>query len=377
MPGFLLHIYDVLVAGKIVAAARMSLNMKTSPVTLFYLLLVLAFCAFVAEGQNSTIWFTALDKNDSFCPVLIASDVEVRDGKTKFRIESLTPKTNVPLEIIILIDTSGSQRAWIGGEINTAAYFINNILEKDRDKVAIVAFNSNTILAHDLTDDLEGAKASLLRIADDLTASKPIRSDPLPQSAPAVVAGSGGLLGEVNSYSGPDPDKSKGPKPGRTLLWRSTRRAIDVFGSLKPTDARRAILLITDGEDSEENRDLGKAIESSLRNQIPIYPIAMSDLPSMLAVRGEELLTDVAGRSGGTALLPRRRNVLYPGMTSREISLDLSPLGQRLRNYYEVVISAEPVDKKDKIRNIDVRIINDEFRKAKVKTILPQGFKLN
>lgn len=338
--------------------------MKITLTSIFRSLFLLSLCAALAAGQNATIWFTALEKNDSFCPVLTAPDVEVRDGKTAFRIERLTPKMDMPLEVLILFDASGSQKDLMTGEKDVAAHFIENILRKDTDKVAVVRFSSATTLVCDLTADLDNARASLAGIAVD-PPDKLFKGAPYPQ--PAVTTTGSALLEKINAF--PIEYRTKrAERTSVTSVWGSTRWAIEKFAELKPTGARRVVILITDGLDTKGDQGFKEAIESSLGNQIPVFPIAMSD--GVLGMITQTWLVEFAYRTGGTALLPQKRK-------RTGFAVDMRQIEQRLRNYYEVIVSADPSGEKDKIRKIDIRIINDALRKTKVRTLYPRGFILN
>lgn len=343
--------------------------MKISLSSALCFFLLLALSALMAAGQNSTLWFTAVNKDETFFKILHAGDIEVREGKAAFRVERLTPKMDMPLEVVIMIDVSGSQDDLIGVERDTAAYFIDHILKKGRDRVAIVKFSNAATLVHDLTANLDDAKASVAGIRVYGPAGKSVKDGLPPAPSSPVTADQGGaLLGKINSRD--DARKDKDLRPGSTTsVWRSTQRAIEVFAELKLAGARRAIILITDGIDTNGHKYLNDAVEQSIRSQIPIYPIAVSNFSILTAETGL-WLTEIANESGGMALLPQKRK-------SNKFAVEMGPLEQRLRNYYEVEVSGDPSSQKGKIREIDIRIINETLRKVKIRTLYPQGFALN
>lgn len=338
--------------------------MKLTITAIFRAFFLLGLCAAMTAGQTTTLWFTALEKDDTFSPALAVSDIEVRESKTAFRIDRLTPKLNVPLEVLILVDASRSQKDLMIGEKEVAAHFIENILRKDKDKVAVVRFSSATTLVCDLTADLENARASLDGIVVD-PPDKLFKGVPYPQ--PAVTTTGSAQLEKINAFPPEYLDKRAARMPV-TSVWQSARWAIETFAELRPTGARRVVILITDGLDTKGDQGFKEAIESSLVNQIPVFPIAMSD--AVMGMITQTWLVEFAYQTGGTALLPQKRK-------HNGFAVDMRQIEQRLRNYYEVVISTDPSGEKDKVRKIDIRIISEALRKAKVRTLHPRAFTLN
>lgn len=314
--------------------------------------ITLIFCAALNFAQGSTVWFTALDKQDAFYGGLTASDIEIKDGKTALQINKLTARTDMPLEVVLMIDGSLSQHDVMQGARDIAMEFLDSVLNERTDKVAIVRFSDSISTISELTSNFKSVKASL----------KLVKSDFEIFEASKKTASTGV---QVNDK------KKRGNEYSATLLWKSLRDAIDAQGPIKNYNTRRAIVVVTNGFDTEGDKHLKSAVESSLRNQVPVYTISLqNDIASVTDLQGEAYLTQFAADTGGSAIIPVNKK-------RSSYQVDLTPLRERLRNYYEVEITNTVPTRKDPITKLDFRLNNETARKAKVKIVKPRGFLLN
>ena len=307
----------------------------------------------VAAGQTAgmTIWFTALEKNNAFYSVLKASDIEVdAGGKTAFHVDRVSPRLEAPLEVVILVDASPSQKKLLQSEKNVALYFLRNVLIKGKDKVAIVGFDTAMTLVRDLTGDLEDAAASLERISigQPLNGSK-----------------KGSILEEINVA--PVTGKKKSDHGLITPLWGSVRHIINVFGSQKPAGARRALIILTNGDGANEEKGFNATLEAALKHQLVICPVSIENNTSVLGLANQTWLLGMALNTGGVALFPQD--------DPEKIPFDINALGQRLRNYYEADISYDAANR-GKVKKIRIEIVNPGVRKSKIRIVQPQTFPL-
>lgn len=340
--------------------------MRKHALTILNFLILFSMFASIVSGQNSKLWFTAFEKDNDFYRNIAVADIEIKEGKTILPVERLSEKTDMPLEVIVLIDASGSQREVMTGTKDVAVHFIENVLSEKTDKVAIVRFSAAPSLVCDLTTDLKNAVTSLAKIGADLPPRKGT-----PAKALSAVDPSAGnaVLERINAFPVEEVDK-RARRKLVSSVWKSLKWTIDVFGELRPTKARRAIVLITDGVDTEGDEDLKDAIESSLRNHIPVFPIAINNHDIMSLVLGAAMLDQIAAETGGVAILPKN-------VKRKAFDVDLTQIDQWLRNYYEFEVSGAPLPVIDKFRKLDVRLINKDLRKSKVRIAQPRGFTAN
>jgi VWFA-related protein len=112
------------------------------------------------------LFVTALD-DDRYVRDLMEQDFQIyEDGEPQpiKYFNNLSESQDLPLTIIMLIDTSGSVVDKLQQEIATASAFLKHILRKNKDLAAVIGFHSEVELLQDFTDDpsrLDGALSRL------------------------------------------------------------------------------------------------------------------------------------------------------------------------------------------------------------------------
>jgi VWFA-related protein len=184
-----------------------------------------------AEVALVNVIFSAVDKHGKAVPGLAATDFEVFEDKQPQKIEyfsELNEKSDVPLTVALLIDTSGSVKSKLDYEQETAAEFLRKIIRRGKDLALIIQFDSDVNLVQDFTDD-----QNLL-----LDALK------------SLAAG--------NS----------------TSLYDAVYLAAEE--KLKDEAGRKVIVVITDGEDTASKVRKEQAIEAAQKADATIYGIGVT-----------------------------------------------------------------------------------------------------
>lgn len=118
---------------------------------------------FRSNVEVVNILCTVRKKNDYLTNLKKEDFVVHEDGVlqeiTYFSLE--TDETAQPLNIILLVDTSGSVKDKLIFEQQAAAIFLEETLRKDKDLAAIVQFDSDINLAQDFTYDVEMLENSI------------------------------------------------------------------------------------------------------------------------------------------------------------------------------------------------------------------------
>jgi len=112
------------------------------------------------------LFVTALD-DDNYVRDLMEQDFIVyEDGEPQpiKYFNNLSESKDLPLTIIMLIDTSGSVVDKLQQEIATASAFLKHILRKNKDLAALIGFHSEVELLQDFTDDPDRLDAALSRL---------------------------------------------------------------------------------------------------------------------------------------------------------------------------------------------------------------------
>ncbi len=191
------------------------------------------------------------------------------DGKAQ-TIRYFDLDTNLPLTLGLLVDTSGSVRNEIDEERTAGEAFLDDMLESKDDKAFVIQFAKTVELLQDVTNSRPKLQAALQEL--DTTAPN---------------SGSSGGNGGSGGNSGNDPNDtndsggsngSNGGGRGRgygggggTMLYDSVFLASDEL--MAKQKGRKALVVLTDGDDRGSKERLADAIEKAQRADTIIYAI--------------------------------------------------------------------------------------------------------
>jgi VWFA-related protein len=209
------------------------------------------------EGQTSEetlkvsvnvvgLFFNVKDKHGALVPNLIKDDFTVlEDGKAQ-TIKYFAAESNLPLTLGILIDSSGSQRNVIDMEKEVGGAFLRQVLT-DKDEAYVIDFGIDTELIQDYTRDVHRLQAALNKVKIN-----------------AGVSGMGG---------GPVPT-APGAAAGTVLYDAVYLSAHDM---LAKEVGRKAMILLTDGDDQGSRLKIRDAIEASQKADAIVYVLLCAD----------------------------------------------------------------------------------------------------
>lgn len=188
---------------------------------------------------------TVRTKNGGLVGSLNKEDFVVREDGKEQQIRYFTRETNLPLTLGMLIDVSPSQGALIEVERRAAAAFFPAVVQK-QDQAFVISFGREAELLQDLTNSHTLLQRSLNGLQ--------------------VNADVGGL------HPGPVPTISH---PKGTVLFDAVYLAANDM--LKKEVGRKALVLITDGEDSGSTYKIHDAIAAAQRADAIVYGIYYVD----------------------------------------------------------------------------------------------------
>ena len=198
-----------------------------------------------------SLFFNVKDKHGALIPNLTKEDFEIyEDGKQQV-LKYFTPETNLPLTLGILIDSSGSQRNVLDMEKEVGGAFLKQILT-DKDEAYVMDFNVEAELVQDYTRDVHRLQAALNKVKINAGMS----TGPLP--------GAGG---------GPVPTAA-GMQAGTVLYDAVYLSAHDM---LAKEVGRKAMILLTDGEDEGSRLKIKDAIEAAQKADAIVYVLLCAD----------------------------------------------------------------------------------------------------
>jgi VWFA-related protein len=195
------------------------------------------------------LFFNVKDKKGALIPNQTRDDFEIlEDGKPQ-TIKYFTAESNLPLTLGILIDSSGSQMRVLEMEKEVGGSFLSQIL-RDKDEAFVIDFDVNVDLLQDFTNDVHRLKAAL-------------------NKARVNTGGGGGSLPGLGG--GPIPTST----PRGTLLYDAVYLA--AHDQLAHEVGRKAMILLTDGEDQGSQLRIRDAIEAAQKSDSIVYVILIAD----------------------------------------------------------------------------------------------------
>jgi VWFA-related protein len=108
------------------------------------------------------LYATVYDKRKVNVPNLEQNDFRVFEDNVEQKITFFSREKTLPLELGLLIDTSGSEANMIAAEQQAASQFFHRVLQKD-DKAFVVAFDVTAVLLADWQSDVDSLDRSIRR----------------------------------------------------------------------------------------------------------------------------------------------------------------------------------------------------------------------
>ena len=233
-----------------------------------------------------------------------------------------TEKTNPPVYVGVLMDTSPSAAGKLNFSKEAAANFLYTVVQLRKDKAAFMTFDHQVVLQQDFTDKLD-----LLQKAVD-----------------------------------------KVKKPGsQTAMYDAVWEFADQ--KLRNVPGRRVMVIITDGDDTFSRAELRDAIDIAQRTETTIFGIStkagfLGTVPGVEAGtvkdKGDKFLTQLCEETGGEAF--------FTG-DMLELEKAFKRISEELRSQY--LITYRPADQSYDGRNrkIEVKLTDKEKAdKYKVRT---------
>lgn len=236
--------------------------------------------------------FTVTDKHGHFIKDLSQSDFALLDDqKAPERVYSFTRQTNLPLRVGVLIDTSTSIRQRFQFEQQAAIAFLLQTIKPESDKAFVMGFDVTPDYKQDWTNNLD-------RLTTGIDSLRP---------------GGGTALFDA--------------------VYSACRdKLLDVSRGQEPV--RKAMILVSDGDDNQSHAYLGDAIKECQRAATIVYTISTNTSPSR--DRGDDVLEKIAEATGGRAFFPKSLD---------DMPSSFQAIQDELRSQYALVY--KPADFKD------------------------------
>lgn len=244
--------------------------------------------------------FTVTDKKGRFVNDLKKEDFEVRENKKVQDILEFTAESDLPLRLAILVDTSNSVRDRFRFIQEAAIDFIHAAVRPGQDKAAVMSFDSQATLAVTLSD----------RISDMDSAVERMRPG------------------------------------GGTALYDAVYLSAQELMREQPRDKfRRAIVVLSDGEDSLSYYSREQALEMAQKADLVIYTISTNVLRGQTG--GDKVLKRFAEETGGDSFFPFK---------VEDMQQSFANIANELRHQYNLLYRPNPLVADGKYHPIEVRV---------------------
>jgi VWFA-related protein len=280
-----------------------------------------------------SLYFTVHDKHGALIPHLTKDDFTILEDKTPQKIKNFAAETDQPLTLGILLDTSGSQQNVLPLEQQAGAAFLSRVL-RSKDEAFLISFDVNVDLLSDYTNN-----AHALAHAMD-------------KAEINVGTGGGGIPG---AGQGPMPTSGT---PRGTLLYDAVYLA--THDKLTQETGRKAIIILSDGEDQGSMEKLQGAVEAAQKANTIVYVLLIADRGFYgrgvytMGYTGDQAMRKLAEDTGG--------RVIEVGNNGKKLEGAFAQIEEELRTQY--VASYTPTnDKLDgSYRKIDVECKGDGLK---------------
>ena len=243
--------------------------------------------------------FTVTDKHKHFVKDLTKADFIVLDDKKPVLVRAFVAETDLPLRVGLLIDASNSIRDRFQFEQASAIEFLNQIVRPGHDQAFVLGFDSEHEITQDYTDSTE-------KLAHGVRMLRP---------------GGGTALFDAIYFSCRD-----------KLLHVEADETV-----------RRAIIVVSDGEDNQSRVTREEAIEMAQRAEVIVYSIGTNISGAMGP--GDKVLRRISEATGGRVFFPFK---------IQDVADAFSEIQQELRSQYVVSYKPEDFQRDGKFRSIDI-----------------------
>lgn len=292
------------------------------------------------DTELVNILLTVVDENQRFITTLRKEDVRVLEDKVRQDVSIFERETELPLSLAILVDTSRSQEKVIPDERSAARAFLDAVVRPDKDQVAIISFTGEALLQQPLINNLEQLRSAIERVVVEIPFDD-VRCE-----------------GNISEERNPE---------CFTGVWDAIWVTTDEVLSQTPEQTRRAIILLSDGDDTSSRTKRQEAIDLAVKNNVAVYSIGIHDykLADTDSFLDEESLRKVSERTGGRAFFPS---------SEQELKAAFAQIQAELRSQY--LLAYQPANRKrnGSFRQVRIEIINPELRAQKLRLLYRQGY---
>jgi VWFA-related protein len=250
--------------------------------------------------------FTVTDKKGNFITGLKRSDFGLLDdGRPPATVVSFTQQTNLPLRIGIMLDTSSSIRTRFKFEQDSALDFFLQVLHPG-DRAFVEGFDITTDLTQDYTNNIDALNQGIRKLR---------------------------------------------PGGGTALFDSLYHTCQQQMLTLKEdTPVRKAIILVSDGDDNYSRALESDAIKMCQRAETIVYTISTDTSPTR--GKGSDVLQTISDATGGRTFFPERLE---------DVALGFKDIEEELRSQYSLEYTPADFKQDGSFRTIYLQSTNPKY----------------
>ena len=243
--------------------------------------------------------FTVTDRHGRYIKDLQKTDFKVIDDQKPAELRYFSSETDLPLQVGLLVDASNSVRDRFKFEQEAAIEFLNAIIRRRYDKAFVVGFDATPEVTQDFTDSTENLSSGVRMLRP----------------------GGGTAMYDALYFACRD-----------KLLQQEQTGPV-----------RRAIILLSDGDDNLSHVTREEAIDMAARAEVIVYTISTNI--SGMKGKGDKVLERIADATGGRAFFP---------FQMRDVSDAFLSIQEELRSQYAVAYKPASFAADGRYRTIEI-----------------------
>jgi VWFA-related protein len=275
------------------------------------------------------LFFNVKDKRGALIPNLAKTDFQISEESKPQTIKYFTAESNLPLTLGILIDSSGSQQRVLEMEKEVGGNFLSQILSP-KDLAFVLDFDVNVNLVQDFTNNTRLLKVALNN----------------------VVINTGGGGGSIPGMGGGPVPQANGPRG--TLLYDAVYLAS--HDELAQQVGRKAMILLTDGEDQGSQLRIKDAVEAAQKSDSIVYVLLCADrgFYGFGGYSGEGEMKKLTQETGG--------RVIEVGNKTDKLRDAFDQIANELRSQYNIGYVSTNTARDGTFRKVEIRANSKDYK---------------
>ena len=295
---------------------------------------------FKSNVEVVQLFFNVKDKHGALIPALTKDSFEIlEDGKPQ-TIKYFKAETDLPLTLGILIDASGSQRHVLGIEQEVGGSFLESTL-RPRDMASVFSFDVDVNLLQDFTGSVPRLKKALNGVR--------------------INSGTGACANLPGLGGGPIPCPSTGPR-GTVLFDAVYVASHDAFAQ---EVGRKAMILLTDGEDQGSRLKIREAIEAAQKADTICYVLLIADRGIAMGFGGGDM-KKLTAETGG--------RVIEVGNKFEKLKQAFAQISEELRSQYNIGYTPANNIRDGSFRKVEIKAKNADLKTGDWKIQARSGY---